>query len=48
MARAKKLGKKGRSRYTFCHWYEYYLYRLGKLKLPNYVRKYDEGLDQSS
>jgi len=36
---AKKQGKKGRTRYSFCHFYEYYLNKLGKFKQPNHVVK---------
>lgn len=39
---AKKDGKKGRTRYSFCKWYEYYINKLGKYKLPNHVKKYEE------
>ena len=41
---AKKNGKKGRSKYKACHFYEYYLNKLGKLKLPNHVVRSDEDL----
>lgn len=39
---AKKNRKKGVTRYTFCHWWEYYLNKLGKLKLPNHVLRMEK------
>lgn len=38
---AKKQGKKGGYRHKFCHWFEYYMNKLGKLKEPNHVKKVD-------
>jgi hypothetical protein len=39
---AKKRWVKAHHGYTFCHWYEYYKNKLGKLKVPNYVKKIED------
>ncbi len=36
---AKKQGKKGNRKYQFCHWWEWYMNKLGKLKQPAHVKK---------
>lgn len=36
---AKKRGKKASRPHLFCKWWEYYKNKLGKLKLPAYVKK---------
>ena len=36
---AKKRGKKCQYVHSFCHRCEYYMNKLGKLKLPNHVKK---------
>ena len=40
--------KKGFRNYKFCHWHEYYLNKLGKLKLPNHVKKAESDEDEKS
>ena len=38
---AKKELKKGIRKHQFCHWIEYYMNKLGKLKLPNHVKNFE-------
>ncbi len=42
MGASKTERKKGRTKFKFSHFYEYYMNKVGKLKLPNHVKKYME------